>query len=132
MNIFLDTLKVKIESGEGTPDEKFMNYKCLMSSYRNELSYIAFKYMCGERIDVLNEIEHVKKAYLFNDMAINSYNWSGAAVGEEWLQKMYISHQKPSMNYINFSIWPDMINHAFYDGTSIKAVLDKLNTQKNS
>jgi hypothetical protein len=62
-------------------------------------------------------------------MAWNSYVWSNSELGVNWLKDLYNSNKSPSKEDMEFAwYYPHMQDYAFYDGTSVKEVLKKIDS----
>ncbi len=132
MRTYLDYIRGKIENKEGSPTERFVNLRRLVTFFHNEVVYLAYKYSKDQFSITIADVEELKKAYCFNDMAWNAFSWSGSAFGMGWLEDLIKSKQMPNKGDMEFALYyPDMQDYAFYDGTPVKEVIEELNQVKD-
>lgn len=132
MKTYLEYIKGKIINNEGTPQQRFINLRRLMTFFHNEIIYLAYKYVHDQNIDIPIETEQLKNAYCFNDIAWNSYVWSNSEMSKGWLEDLYKSKQLPSEKDMEFAwYYPEMQDYAFYDGTPVKDVMEEIKQLKD-
>lgn len=131
MKTYLEYIKEKILNKEGTPQQRFLNLRCLVTSFHNEIVYLAYRYMQDQSINILKETERLKWAYCFNDIAWNAYIWSNSEMCKGWLEDLYKSKQLPLAEDMKFAwYYPKMQDYAFYDGTPVKDVMEEIQSLK--
>lgn len=127
MRTYLDYIREKIENKEGSPTERFINLRRLVTFFHNELVYLAYKYSKDQSSITIKDVEGLKKAYCFNDMAWNAFNWSGSSYGVGWLEDLIKSRQMPNKEDMELALYyPEMQDYAFYDGTPVKEVMPNI------